>query len=113
MTAPPRHRTRSIAPGPVALACVAAGAPPSLAAEPAPPLPPDRPKVPQGLVPIFWPKANPYTPEKAELGWLLYFDKRLSVDGTVACATCHDPKHAFTDGQAFSKGIRGQLGGRS
>src|SRR5688572_6046247 len=77
------------------------------------PFPPEGPKVPQGLVPIFWPKDNPYSPEKAELGWLLYFDKRLSVDETMSCASCHDPKFAFTDGQAFSKGIRGQLGGRS
>jgi len=71
------------------------------------------PKVPLGLVPIFWPKDNPYTPQKAELGWFLYFDKRLSADQSVACASCHDPKFAFTDGQRFSKGIRGQLGGRS
>jgi len=71
------------------------------------------PKIPQGLVPIYWPKENPYSPAKAELGWLLYFDKRLSLDGTISCASCHDPKHAFTDGAAFSKGIRGQLGGRS
>ena len=35
-------------------------------------------------LPIVWPKDNPYTPEKAELGRLLYFDKRLSADGTVA-----------------------------
>ena len=75
--------------------------------------PPDGPKIPQGLVPIFWPKDNPYSPAKAELGWLLYFDNRLSVDGTVSCASCHDPKFAFTDGERFSKGIRGQLGGRS
>ncbi len=75
--------------------------------------PPDGPKIPRGLVPIFWPKDNPYSPAKAELGWLLYFDNRLSVDGTVSCASCHDPKFAFTDGERFSKGIRGQLGGRS
>lgn len=75
--------------------------------------PKDGPKVPLGLVPIMWPKENPYSAEKAELGWLLYFDKRLSVDATVACATCHDPKAGFTDGLPFSKGIRGQLGGRS
>src|SRR5262245_6843400 len=78
-----------------------------------PPFPKDGPKVPLGLLPIQWPKDNPYTPEKAELGWLLYFDKRLSVDGTVSCASCHSPEHAFTDGQPFAKGIRGQLGGRS
>src|SRR5262249_8729560 len=75
--------------------------------------PKDGPKIPLGLVPIFWPKDNPYTPQKAELGWLLYFDKRMSADQSVACSSCHDPKFAFTDGQRFSKGIRGQLGGRS
>src|SRR5213078_1728233 len=75
--------------------------------------PKDGPKVPLGLTPIMWPKDNPYTAEKAELGWLLYFDNRLSVDNTVSCASCHAPQFAFTDGQKFSKGIRGQLGGRS
>jgi cytochrome c peroxidase len=75
--------------------------------------PKDGPAVPLGLAPIIWPKENPYSAEKAELGWLLYFDKRLSADNTVACATCHDPQFAFTDGRNVSKGIRGQLGGRS
>jgi cytochrome c peroxidase len=69
--------------------------------------------VPLGLLPIPSPPENPYTPEKAELGRLLYFDKRLSSDNTVSCATCHDPKFAFTDGRAVSTGIRGQKGGRS
>jgi cytochrome c peroxidase len=75
--------------------------------------PKDPPKPPAGLIPIFWPKDNHYSAEKAELGWLLYFDKRLSADNTISCATCHDPKFGFTDGEKFSKGIRGQLGGRS
>ena len=97
----------------MALACVALGASRFFAAPDPPMFPTDGPKVPQGLVPVMWPKENPYSPAKAELGWLLYFDKRLSVDGTVACASCHDPKFAFTDGASFSKGIRGQLGGRS
>ena len=70
-------------------------------------------KEPLGLVPIIWPADNPYTPEKAELGRLLYFDSRLSADGAISCATCHDPKHAFTDGAAVSTGIKGQKGGRS
>jgi cytochrome c peroxidase len=84
-------------------------------ADPAPAtlFPKDGPKVPLGLTKIIWPKDNPYTPEKAELGWLLYFDKRLSVDETISCASCHDPKFGFTDGERFSKGVRGQLGGRS
>ncbi len=70
-------------------------------------------QAPTGLLPMVWPGDNPYTPEKAELGRLLYFDKRLSADDTVACATCHAPEHAFTDGAAVSTGIRGQHGGRS
>jgi cytochrome c peroxidase len=74
---------------------------------------PAPPKVPLGLVPVMWPKDNPFSPEKVELGKLLYFDTRLSADNTVSCATCHSPEHAFTDGAAVSTGIRGQKGGRS
>ena len=69
--------------------------------------------VPAGLPPVIWPANNPYSSEKAELGRYLYFDKRLSADGTVSCASCHDPQHGFTDGAAFSTGIRGQKGTRS
>lgn len=71
------------------------------------------PKEPLGLLPLSWPKDNPYSAEKAELGKLLYFDKRLSADGTVSCATCHSPEHGFTDGAPVSTGIKGQKGGRS
>ncbi len=74
---------------------------------------PQGPKVPLGLLPIQFPKDNPYSPEKVELGRLLYFDPRLSADGTVSCASCHHPKFAYTDGDANSKGIKGQRGGRS
>jgi len=71
------------------------------------------PKAPLGLPPVFWPADNPYSRDKAELGRLLYFDKRLSSDDTVACASCHSPEYAYTDGQAVSRGIKGQTGGRS
>ena len=47
------------------------------------------------------------------VGRLLYYDVRLSSDGTVSCASCHEPDHGFTDGQAVSTGIGGQQGGRS
>lgn len=70
-------------------------------------------EVPLGLLPLQFPKDNAYSPEKRELGRLLYYDKRLSADGTVSCATCHDPAFAFTDGKAVSDGIKGQKGGRS
>ncbi len=71
------------------------------------------PDVPLGLLPIRFPKENPYTPEKSELGRLLYYDKRLGADGTVSCATCHAPENAFTDNKPVSSGIKGQKGGRS
>jgi cytochrome c peroxidase len=71
------------------------------------------PKPPLGLPEVIWPEENPYTPEKRELGWLLFFDTRLSSDNTVSCASCHDPKHAFTDAAPVSTGIKGQKGGRS
>lgn len=69
--------------------------------------------LPLGLVESAWPAENPYSAAKMELGRVLYYDKRLSADDTVACADCHNPKFGFTDGKAVSTGIRGQTGGRS
>ncbi|GAB4414572.1 MAG: cytochrome c peroxidase [Thermodesulfovibrionales bacterium] len=48
------------------------------------------------------PEENPPTPEKIELGKKLFFDRRLSGDGTMSCATCHNPELAFTDGLEIS-----------
>jgi cytochrome c peroxidase len=70
-------------------------------------------KPPLGLPPFSWPAANPYSAAKAELGRYLYFDPRLSADETVSCASCHDPRFAFTDGSAVATGIRKQTGNRS
>jgi cytochrome c peroxidase len=70
-------------------------------------------EIPLGLPAIPWPKDNPYTPQKAELGRLLYFDKRLSSDGTVSCASCHLIQCAYTDNEETSKGIEGRLGTRN
>jgi len=71
-------------------------------------------KVPLGLDPnLNAPADNPITPEKIELGRLLYFDKRLSKDVTVSCASCHDPKRGWTDNQPVSDGIHGGKGVRS
>src|ERR1051326_1692538 len=71
------------------------------------------PKPPAGLPPLLWPKENPYSAAKADLGRYLYFDRRLSADESVSCASCHDPRYAFTDGAAVSTGIRSQKGNRS
>jgi cytochrome c peroxidase len=59
------------------------------------------------------PEANPLTPAKIALGRRLFFDKHLSRDGTVACASCHDPKLAFSDGRKIARGIGGAEGTRS
>src|SRR5258706_12031149 len=59
------------------------------------------------------PPDNPQTPEKIALGQKLFFDGRLSADGTVACGTCHDPARAFTDGRPTSVGIKGRIGQRN
>jgi cytochrome c peroxidase len=72
-------------------------------------------QIPQGLD-VFGlriPSDNPVTPEKIELGKLLFFDRALSQDNTVSCADCHQPDRAFTDGRPVSTGIHGQKGGRS
>ncbi|MEW6128293.1 MAG: cytochrome c peroxidase [Acidobacteriota bacterium] len=74
-------------------------------------------KLPLGISIDIWnyyvPKDNPLTQAKVELGKRLFFDKQLSVDGTVSCATCHDPERAFTDGKRVSEGIQGRRGTRN
>jgi len=60
------------------------------------------------------PKDNPQTKEKIELGKMLYFDPRLSHDGTISCNSCHNVMSAGgDDSRSLSMGIRGQRGGRS
>ena len=59
------------------------------------------------------PKDNPQTPEKIALGEKLFFEGRLSANGTVACATCHQPQLAFTDARPVSVGIGNRLGQRN
>ncbi|PWB46106.1 MAG: cytochrome-c peroxidase [Candidatus Methylomirabilota bacterium] len=61
----------------------------------------------------YIPPDNPLTPEKIELGRQLYFDGRLSADGTVSCATCHASDQGFSDGRPTSIGIKGQVGERN
>src|SRR5579863_7997878 len=59
------------------------------------------------------PEDNPLTPEKIELGRRLFFDRRLSRDGSVACVTCHDPGRAFSDGRTVAVRIFGRKGRRN
>jgi cytochrome c peroxidase len=59
------------------------------------------------------PEDNPLSAERVERGRALFFDKRLSRDGTIACASCHDPARAFTDGRTVAIGVFGRVGHRS
>jgi len=59
------------------------------------------------------PADNPTTPEKVELGKMLYHDPRLSSTGTVACASCHNVMAGGEDNRGGSVGVHGQVGGRS
>jgi len=54
----------------------------------------------------------PPTPERVRLGRWLFYDARLSADGTISCSTCHEPDHAFSQGTPVATGIRGQKGKR-
>ena len=59
------------------------------------------------------PQDNPMTRAKVELGRHLFYDRRLSADQTMSCASCHQPDKAFTDGLAVSTGVTGQRSTRS
>src|SRR5262245_31984248 len=73
--------------------------------------------IPLGLPADTWdyyvPRNNPMTAAKIDLGRKLFFDTRLSADGRISCASCHDPKLAFTDGRATASGIEGRRGERN
>jgi cytochrome c peroxidase len=96
--------------------------PPALAPGQAPPLPKAGPLAePRSLAQVGFPTAltnyviSPSTlrPARVALGQKLFFEPLLSGDGTVACATCHDPARAFTDGRPVSVGIHGRVGQRN
>jgi len=69
--------------------------------------------VPVEAIRAVVPADNSQTLEKIALGVRLFFDGRLSVDGTVACGTCHDPARAFTDGRPASVAVKGRIGQRN
>jgi len=71
--------------------------------------------VPEGVFPPEIPAENQLTREKVDLGRTLYFDTRLSTDGTVGCVTCHDPRSGFADGRRkpTSAGVGGAVGARN
>jgi cytochrome c peroxidase len=70
-------------------------------------------EVPPGFPPVPDNAAYPMTQASVQLGRALFFDTRLSRDGTVACASCHFPDRAFSDTVVLSVGIEGRLGMRN
>jgi cytochrome c peroxidase len=62
---------------------------------------------PVGFPAMAIPDDNPLTAPKAELGRYLFYDKRLSGNGTQACASCHEQALAFTDGKVTPRGSTG------
>lgn len=59
---------------------------------------------------ITIPADNPLTVQGVELGRMLFYEKKLSGDNTLSCASCHKQEKAFTDDKRFSVGIRGIAG---
>ena len=69
--------------------------------------------VPLGLPGVPVPSDNPQTAEAVVLGRRLFYDKKLSSDNSLSCASCHNPNLGFTDRQKHSTGFKGQVGKRN
>ncbi len=116
-----RRATISMQPAAAALAAAVAlaalsGCPSGEEAAPAggaaAPTKPGVPESPLGLPEMKVPPENPLTPEKIALGKQLFFDKRLSRDGSASCETCHLHEKGWTDGLALSPKVGGALNTR-
>lgn len=70
-------------------------------------------QVPQRFPQLALPADNPLTDEGVSLGARLFADKRLSINNTQSCLSCHDRGHAFADARRFSLGAEGQIGKRN
>ncbi|GIV33210.1 MAG: methylamine utilization protein [Chitinophagales bacterium] len=70
-------------------------------------------QIPEGFPSPPMPAENQLTQKRVELGRMLFFDKALSADSTLACASCHLPALAFTDGRKVSQGIQQAPGFRN
>ena len=66
-------------------------------------------RLPHWLPPPVVPTENPMTTAKVELGRHLFYDRRLSVNGTFSCASCHQQARAFSDGRKVAQGVTGEV----
>ena len=65
--------------------------------------------LPEGIPEPVVPAGNPMSAAKVELGRHLFFDERLSGNGTQSCGSCHEQARGFTDGRPVSAGSTGEL----
>lgn len=105
-------------PAPAPPASPEGGAMPAAAPAPKEPLPelapaPTLPTMPAGLQEFTDSTDNPTTAEKVALGHILFFDKRLSKDDSMACTGCHYPDKAWTDDRAVSPKVGGAMNKRN
>jgi len=70
-------------------------------------------EIPLGFPEIVFPEGNEFTEARWALGKQLFFDPIMSIDSIVSCASCHDPKLAFSDDKAFSEGVGNRIGRRN
>ncbi len=83
--------------------------PPAPTLAPAAPIP----ALPAGLPEVKAPQDNPLSPEKVELGFQLFFDKRLSKDGSMSCESCHHLANGWTSAQALDAKVGGGMNTRN
>lgn len=70
-------------------------------------------KIPSHFPTMIIPSDNPMTEEGVKLGRHLFYEKKLSGDNSMSCATCHAPQNAFSDPNQFSEGVTGVMGSRN
>ena len=75
----------------------------------------DRPavEVPTDFPPMPFPSDNVTTPEKIALGRRLFYDRRLSLDSSISCGSCHVQARGFSDSNRLSIGVDGRIGRRN
>ena len=96
------YRTLILAPAVLAAAV-------SLSAQTAAPVP----LFSAGVIKSFTPADNPITDAKAKLGDMIFDEKRVSSDNSIACNTCHSPRNGFTTHTETSRGVGDQIGKRN
>ncbi len=70
-------------------------------------------EIPKGFPDVNFPEGNEFTKARWDLGKRLFFDKAMSLDSSISCASCHQSNLAFSDDVAFSLGVEERLGTRN